>query len=329
MNKNNSPTTFLITGGAGFIGSHVAEALLSRGNRVLVVDNLSTGSVHNIAHLMGNPDFHFVRASIMDEVVVDRLASQASTIFHLAAAVGVMRIIHAPVATIETNVAGTEAVLRSALRYGCRVVFSSTSEVYGKGISVPFHEDDDVLLGPTYRNRWAYGAGKMLDEFLSFAYAKEYGLEVIIVRLFNTVGPRQTGRYGMVVPRFVAQALSREPITVYGDGTQSRCFCDVRDVVEALLALVFHPTAPGRVYNVGNTEQISIMGLAERVKSITNSQSIIIKVPYSEAYESGFEDMERRVPDIERIYDLVAWRPRFSLDETLRSVAEYCSLNEG
>jgi UDP-glucose 4-epimerase len=315
--------TFLITGGAGFIGSHLADALVADGHRVLVIDDLSTGRLENIAHLMGNSNFHFARASITDGIVMDRMASEADVIVHLAAAVGVKLIVEHPVHTIETNIMGTEAVLQSALRYGCRVLLASTSEVYGKGSKIPFSEEDDVLLGATSRSRWAYAASKMVDEFLGLAYQREYKLEVVPFRLFNTVGPRQTGRYGMVVPRFVRQALRAEPITVYGDGGQCRCFCDVRDVVRVLLGLAQHPEAPGQVYNVGSTEEVSIRELAERVKAITNSDSPLAYVPYDEAYAPGFEDMRRRVPDTTLIQTLINWQPRHSLDEILQSVVEY------
>jgi UDP-glucose 4-epimerase len=321
--ERDNVKTYLITGGSGFIGSHLADLLLTQGNRVLAVDNLSTGSTDNIAHLLNHPLYRFARANITDEVVMDRLASEADVIVHLAAAVGVQLIVERPVHTIETNIMGTEAVLRSALRYGCRVLIASTSEVYGKGSRIPFSEEDDVLLGATSRSRWAYAASKMVDEFLGLAYQREYGLEVVPFRLFNTVGPRQTGRYGMVVPRFVRQALQGEPLTVYGDGKQSRCFCDVRDVVRAIAALAQHPESPGQVYNIGNREEVTILELAERVKSITRSTSEIVRVPYSEAYAPGFEDMQRRVPDITRIQALIGWQPSRALDDILAAVVDY------
>jgi len=316
-------TTFLLTGGAGFIGSHLAEAILRDGGRVLAVDDLSTGSMDNIAELRGHPNFQFARASIMDRVVTERMASEADVVVHLAAAVGVKLIVERPVQTIETNVLGTEEILRAALRYGCRVLLASTSEVYGNGTRFPFREEDDVLLGATSRSRWAYAASKMVDEFLGLAYWREYGLPVVPFRLFNTIGPRQTGQYGMVVPTFVRQALSGQPITVFGDGTQRRCFCDVRDVVDALLGLADHPDAPGRIYNIGGTEEISMGDLAEKVQTMTESDSTIELVPYSEAYAPGFEDMERRVPSTERINALLGWNPTRSLDEILRDVIEY------
>ena len=315
--------TYLITGGAGFIGSHLAEVLLAAGHQVLVIDDLSTGSFANIAHLIHAPGFHFARTDITDEVVLDRLASQADVIVHLAAAVGVQLIVEHPVHTIRTNVISAETVLRAALRYGCRTLVASTSEVYGKGCKIPFSEDDDVLLGPTSRSRWAYAASKMVDEFLGLAYQREYDLDVTILRLFNTVGPRQTGRYGMVIPRFVRQALRGEPLTVFGDGTQSRCFCDVRDVVQAIIALSHHPEATGTVFNIGNTEEVSIRALAERVKTLTGSSSSIEMIPYNEAYPPGFEDMQRRVPDITRIQALIGWQPQRNLDAILAGVIDF------
>src|SRR5690606_37441497 len=287
------------------------------------IDDLSTGRYANVAHHAGNPRFHFARASIRDAIVLDRLASQADVIVHLAAAVGVQLIVQQPVHTIETNVMGTEAVLKAALRYRSRVLIASTSEVYGKGSRIPFTEDDDVLLGPSSKSRWSYAASKMVDEFLALAYRDEYGLEVVPARLFNTVGARQTGRYGMVIPRFVGQALAGEPITVYGDGQQSRCFCAVGDVVAALVGLSTAPEAPGRVYNVGSEEETTIMALAEQVRELTGSRSPIVTVPYAEAYAPGFEDMQRRVPDTTRVRALLGWQPRLSLQETLQSVIAY------
>lgn len=315
--------TFLITGGAGFIGSYLAESLLSKEQRVLAIDNLSTGRLSNIQHLLGSRNFQFVRASILDDVVLDRLASEADVVVHLAAAVGVKLIVEDPVHTIETNVVGTEAVLKSSLRYGCRVLLASTSEVYGKGSRIPFREDDDVLLGATRHSRWAYAASKMVDEFLGLAYYREYRLPVTVVRLFNTVGPRQTGRYGMVIPRLVGQALHGEPLTVFGDGAQQRCFCDVRDAVRAIEDLASHPDAAGQVFNVGGTNEITIKALAERILEITGSASPIRYVPYADAYGPGFEDMQRRVPDVSRIAALTGWAPSIGLDETLISVRDY------
>jgi UDP-glucose 4-epimerase len=316
-------TRYLITGGAGFIGSHLAESLLDQGDSVTIIDNLSTGKFENIQHLVGNPNFRFAIDTITNEVVMDRLASNCDVIFHLAAAVGVQLIVEHPVHTIETNVMGTEAVLKAALRYRAKVLLASTSEVYGKGNGIPFSEEDDVLLGSTSRSRWAYAASKMVDEFLGLAYQREYDLEVVIMRFFNTVGPRQTGRYGMVIPSFIRQAIRNEPITVYGDGTQSRCFCDARDVVKALIGLANHPNASGQVYNIGSTEEVTIKELAERVIKITKSNSDITYIPYDQAYAPGFEDMRRRVPDLNRIINLLDWAPQRKLDDILESVTRY------
>ncbi|HEY81587.1 MAG TPA: NAD-dependent epimerase/dehydratase family protein [Anaerolineae bacterium] len=310
----------LITGGAGFIGSHLAETLLDAGLQVAVLDDLSTGRFENIAHLTGHPNFSFAIDSITNAIVLDRLASESDAIIHLAAAVGVKLVVEQPVHTIETNIMGAEAVLKAAARYRAKVIIASTSEVYGKGAHVPFREDDDVVLGPTSRTRWAYAASKMVDEFLALAYHQKYDLPVVIARLFNTVGPRQTGRYGMVVPRFVRQALAGEPITVYGDGSQSRCFCDVSDTVRALKALLSHEEAVGKVFNVGSTEEVAILELAQRIKALTGSDSSIRFVPYAEAYAPGFEDMQRRVPDTTRIQSVTGWRPRYDLDAILQRV---------
>ena len=315
--------TFFLTGGAGFIGSHLTEAILAGGDRVLAIDNLATGSMDNVAHFLGHPNHRFEQASITDKAVMEQMASEADVIVHLAAAVGVKLIVEHPVQTIETNVMGTEEVLRVALRNKCRVLIASTSEVYGKGSKFPFAEEDDVLLGATSKSRWGYAASKMVDEFLGLAYWREFGLDVVPFRLFNTIGPRQTGQYGMVVPRFIRQALGGEPITVYGDGKQRRCFCDVRDVVTAILGLAGHPDAPGRVYNIGGTEEVSIQELAERVVEMTESNSQITKVPYSEAYAPGFEDMERRVPDTGRVHELLGWKPKRGLREILSDVISY------
>ena len=315
--------TFFLTGGAGFIGSHLTEAILAGGDRVLAIDNLATGSMDNVAHFLGPPNHRFEQASITDKAVMEQMASEADVIVHLAAAVGVKLIVEHPVQTIETNVMGTEEVLRVALRNKCRVLIASTSEVYGKGSKFPFAEEDDVLLGATSKSRWGYAASKMVDEFLGLAYWREFGLDVVPFRLFNTIGPRQTGQYGMVVPRFIRQALGGEPVTVYGDGKQRRCFCDVRDVVTAILGLAGHPDAPGRVYNIGGTEEVSIQELAERVVEMTESDSQITKVPYSEAYAPGFEDMERRVPDTGRVHELLGWKPKRGLREILSDVISY------
>ncbi len=316
-------TTYLITGGAGFIGSHLAEVLLARGDRVIALDDLSTGRLDNLRDALGHPAFRFIEASVCDTRVVGEWAAQAQTVFHLAAAVGVQLIVEHPVHTIVTNVTGTEVVLDAARRHGCRVVLASSSEVYGKGSRVPFGEDDDVLLGPTSRSRWSYAASKMVDEFLGLAYQHEYGVAVTVARLFNTIGPRQTGRYGMVVPRLVRQALTGEPLTVYGDGTQSRCFCDVRDVVQALVGLAAHGDATGAVFNVGSTHEISIDALAQRIRTLADSRSDIVHVPYEAAYSAGFEDMQRRVPDTAKLSQLTGWQPRWSLDETLHAVIAY------
>jgi len=313
----------LITGGAGFIGSHLAEQLLDSGMEVAVLDDLSTGRFENIAHLVGRPGFSFAIDSITNAIVLDRLASECDAIVHLAAAVGVKLVVERPVHTIETNIMGVESVLKAAARYRAKVIIASTSEVYGKGVRVPFREDDDVVLGPTSRHRWAYAASKMVDEFLALAYHQKYGLPVIVVRLFNTVGPRQTGRYGMVIPRFVRQALANEPLTVYGDGSQSRCFCDVSDTVRALEALLDEERAVGQVFNVGSTEEVTILDLAKRVKQLAHSASPIMFVPYDKAYAPGFEDMQRRVPDISRIRSLIGWEPRYDLDAILRRIINY------
>ncbi|HNV02460.1 MAG TPA: GDP-mannose 4,6-dehydratase [Vicinamibacterales bacterium] len=313
----------LITGGAGFIGSHLAETLLGGGHSVSVIDDLSTGSFDNIAHLKGRAGFSYTIDTIMNEPVLAELVDQCDVIYHLAAAVGVRLIVEAPVRTIETNVHGTEVVLKHASKKQRTVVVASTSEVYGKSDDVPFREDGDIALGPTVKHRWAYACSKAMDEFLALAYWKEKRLPVIIVRLFNTVGPRQTGRYGMVVPSFVRQALAGEPLTVYGDGTQSRCFTWVGDVVGALAALAGRREALGRVYNLGSTEEVSIRALAERVKALTGSASPIVSVPYDQAYESGFEDMPRRVPDITRIRALIGFEPKASLDEILQLVIDH------
>lgn len=313
----------LITGGAGFIGSHLAEALLGAGHQVSIIDDLSTGAFDNIAHLKGRPGFRYTIDTIMNEPVLAELVDQCDVVYHLAAAVGVRLIVEAPVRTLETNVQGTEVVLKAAVKKQRPVVVASTSEVYGKSDAVPFREDGDIALGPTVKHRWAYACSKALDEFLALAYWKERRLPVIIVRFFNTVGPRQTGRYGMVVPNFVRQALAGEPITVFGDGAQTRCFTYVGDVVGALTAIVTREAAYGNVYNVGNTEEVSIRDLAGRVKALTMSASPIVNIPYDEAYESGFEDMPRRVPDLTKIRGLIGYEPRVPLDEILRLVIEH------
>ena len=313
----------LITGGAGFIGSHLAEALLDRGDDVFVLDNLSTGSIDNIQHLKGHPKFHYTIDSVTNEPLLAEMIDRADTVVHLAAAVGVKLIVEAPVHTIETNVHGTEVVLKLANKKKKLVLIASTSEVYGKSMEVPFTEDADLVLGPTAKHRWAYACSKMIDEFLALAYWKERKLPVIIVRLFNTVGPRQTGQYGMVIPSFVRQALAGQPITVFGDGTQSRSFTYVGDVVRAMVALMDEPRAIGQVFNIGNGGEISINALAVRIKELTMSSSDIVLVPYDQAYEAGFEDMPRRVPDIRKISALVGYAPTVDLDEILTRVIEY------
>jgi UDP-glucose 4-epimerase len=312
-----------ITGGAGFIGSHLAEALLARGDEVSVLDNLSTGSMDNITHLKTHERFRYTIDTVENEPLLAELIDGADVVVHLAAAVGVKLIVEQPVHTIETNVHGTEVVLKHANKKKKLVVVASTSEVYGKSATVPFSEDADLVLGPTSKHRWAYACSKLIDEFLALAYWKEKKLPVIIVRLFNTVGPRQTGQYGMVIPNFVRQALSGRPITVFGDGTQSRSFTYVGDVIGALIALINEPRAVGQVFNIGNVNEITISALAERVKAMTGSSSEIVRIPYDQAYESGFEDMPRRVPDISKVNRLVGYRPTVELDETLRRVIEY------
>jgi UDP-glucose 4-epimerase len=313
----------LITGGAGFVGSHLSEALLERGDEVFILDNLSTGSIDNVVHLKGHPKFHYTIDSVTNEPVVAELVDRCDIVVHLAAAVGVKLIVEQPVHTIETNVHGTEVVLKIANKKKKLVLIASTSEVYGKSVDVPFREDADLVLGATTRHRWAYACSKMLDEFLALAYWKERKLPVIVVRLFNTVGPRQTGQYGMVIPNFVRQALTGEPITVFGDGTQSRSFTYVGDVVRAMVALIDEPRAVGQVFNIGNGHEITIGGLAAKIKSMTGSESEIVTIPYDQAYEAGFEDMPRRVPDISRIRSLVGYEPTVQLDETLRRVIEH------
>lgn len=318
----------LITGGAGFIGSHLAEALLKIGHHVTIIDNLSTGRFENIAHLIDRPQFRFAIDTITNEIVLDRLASECDVIFHLAAAVGVQLIVERPVHTIETNVRGTEAVLRAAQRYRAKVFLASSSEVYGKGNRVPFNEMDDVVLGPTIRSRWSYAASKLVDEFLSLAYFREKNLPVIIFRLFNTVGPRQTGRYGMVIPRFVGQAIKGDPLTIYGDGLQTRCFLHVRDAVEAIISLERTPDAIGKVFNIGSTEEVSILDLAKNILAMVGGSDQLLDqndsrlkfIPYDEAYSEGFEDMRRRVPDISKISRYTNWEQKYSLQDILRDV---------
>ncbi len=313
----------LITGGAGFIGSHLADALIAQGHEVFAIDDLSTGAIQNIAHLKGHDRFHYTIDSVANEPLLAELVDESEVVFHLAAAVGVKLIVEEPVRTIETNVHGTEVVLRHANKKKKLVLIASTSEVYGKSTEVPFREDADLVMGPTPKHRWAYACSKAVDEFLALAYWKEKRLPIVIARLFNTVGPRQTGQYGMVIPNFVRQALAGQPITVFGDGTQTRSFTYVGDVVGALIGLVTEPRAVGGVFNIGNGNEISIRALAEKVKALTRSASPIVTVPYERAYEAGFEDMPRRVPDISKIRALIGYEPRVQLDEILCRVIDY------
>src|SRR5499427_5488367 len=313
----------LITGGAGFIGSHLAEAMLGLGDSVFVLDNLSTGSMENIVHLKGRAGFEYFIDSVENEGLLAELVDRADVVFHFAAAVGVKLIVEQPVHTIETNVHGTEVVLKHANKKKKLVVIASTSEVYGKSNDVPFREDSDLVMGPAPKHRWAYACSKAIDEFLALAYWKEKKLPVIVVRFFNTVGPRQTGQYGMVIPNLVRQALAGEPITVFGNGTQSRSFTHVADVVAALLRLVSEPKAVGQVVNIGNTQEVTINQLAERVRELAASKSAIKRIPYDEAYESGFEDMPRRVPDLSKAAKMIGYQPRHTLDDILTQVIDY------
>jgi UDP-glucose 4-epimerase len=313
----------LITGGAGFVGSFLSEQLLDRGYAVCAVDNLSTGKLENIAHLKSHPDFELITGSIMNEALMEELISQSETVFHLAAAVGVRLIIERPVETIETNILGTEIIYKLVNKYKKKVIITSTSEIYGKNEEVPFKETADSVYGPTIKSRWSYACSKAIDEFLGFAYHHEKKLPLVIVRLFNTIGPRQTGTYGMVVPTFVQQALLGHPITVYGNGEQTRCFANVRDVVWAIAELARTPEAVGQVFNIGSTEMISINDLASRVKKLCNSDSEIVKIPYDSAYETGFEDMRQRKPDIAKIGKLIGYKPGINLDRTIEEIIEY------
>jgi UDP-glucose 4-epimerase len=315
----------LITGGAGFIGSHLADAYLERGDEVLVIDDLSTGTIENIRHLKNNPRFQYTIDSVHNQPVTAELVDQCDVVVHLAAAVGVKLIVESPVRTIETNVRGTEVVLALANKKKKRVMIASTSEVYGLSADVPFREDGNLVMGATTKGRWSYACSKAIDEFLALAYWREKKLPTTIVRLFNTVGPRQTGRYGMVIPTFVKQALAGRPITVYGNGKQTRCFGFVGDIVGALIKLMDRSDSVGQVYNIGSNEEISIFQLAEKVKELTNSSSEIVFMPYDEAYEEGFEDMPRRVPDITKINQLVGFRPEMTLEGILQSVISFQS----
>lgn len=313
----------LITGGAGFVGSFLSEQLLNRGYAVLAVDNLSTGKLENIAHLKDNPDFELITGSIMNEALMDELIAQTEAVFHLAAAVGVRLIIERPVETIETNILGTEIIYKTVNKHKKKVVITSTSEIYGKNNEIPFNEMADSVYGPTIKSRWSYACSKAIDEFLGFAYHHEKKLPLVIVRLFNTIGPRQTGAYGMVVPTFVQQALLGHPITVYGNGEQTRCFANVKDVVWAMAELAETPQAIGEVFNIGTPELISINELALKVKKLCDSKSEIVKIPYDSAYETGFEDMLQRKPDISKIGKLIGYKPRIKLDQTIMEIIEY------
>jgi len=315
----------LITGGAGFIGSHLADAYLDRGDDVCVIDDLSTGRIENIQHLKGHAHFQYNIDTLHNKPLTAELVDQCDVVFHLAAAVGVKLIVESPVRTIETNVSGTEVVLSIANKKKKKVLVASTSEVYGLSTDVPFREDGNLVMGATTKGRWSYACSKAIDEFLALAYWREKKLPTIVVRLFNTVGPRQTGQYGMVIPTFVKQALAGRPITVYGDGKQSRCFGYVGDVVGALIQLMDNNAAVGNVFNIGSNEEITILDLAQRVKELTHSHSEIVFVPYDEAYEEGFEDMPRRIPDITKVRELVGFQPKMSLNGILASVIDYQS----
>jgi UDP-glucose 4-epimerase len=310
----------LITGGAGFVGSHLAEELLRRKEEVYVLDDLSTGSIQNIDHLKANPRFHYAIGSVRDEALLSEIIDRCDIIYHLAAAVGVKLIVESPVNTIENNVHGTEVVLKIANKKKKKVMITSTSEVYGKSRTVPFREDYDLVLGPTTKGRWSYACSKAIDEFLAIAYFNEKKLPIVIVRLFNIVGPRQVGRYGMVIPSFIQQALSGVPITVYGDGTQSRAFSYVEDIVRAIADLAHHPAAVGEIFNLGNVHEVTMNELAAMVKRITGSRSEIVHVPYDVAYEKGFEDMPRRIPDIAKATQLIGFNPAVNLEAILRKI---------
>lgn len=312
----------LITGGAGFIGGHLAEALLARGASVTVLDDLSTGRIENLGRVLEAPEFRFIHGSVENDADIGAACAWADLIFHLAAAVGVELVVRHPVRTIETNVHGTENVLRYAALHDARVLLTSTSEVYGRSTAAAFRETDDLLIGQPTLYRWSYAASKALDEYLALAYHKERRLRTIVVRLFNTVGPRQTGQYGMVLPRFVGQAIRGEPLRVFGDGAQSRCFCHVQDTVRALLALVERPEAEGEIFNIGSQDSVSINELAQKVIDLTGSSSQIVHIPYEEAYEPGFEDMRRRMPDTSKLHALTGWRPEKSLDQIILEVRD-------
>jgi UDP-glucose 4-epimerase len=319
----------VVTGGAGFIGSHLCEYLLAHKQKVVVVDDLSTGSISNIGHLLSNRNFKFIKASVRDEDLMRKVIEKGDCVYHLAAAVGVNLIIERPVHTIETNIHGTEVVLSTANKYGKKVLITSTSEAYGKNEEVPFKEDDDMVLGSTKFSRWSYACSKAIDEFLALAYHKQYGLEVVIVRLFNTIGPRQTGRYGMVVPRFIDWALKNEPLMIYGSGKQKRSFTYVSDVVRAITALMENKKANGEVFNVGSTEEITIEALAEKIIEKTGSKSKKKYISYSKAYGQGFDDMQRRLPCLKKIKKAIGYKPQVSFDRMLeRIIADKRDRNE-
>jgi UDP-glucose 4-epimerase len=315
----------LITGGAGFIGSHLSDAYIKRGDEVYIIDDLSTGSIQNINHLKKNPRFHYTIDSVHNQPLMAELIDQCDVVFHLAAAVGVKLIVESPVKTIETNVHGTEVILSQAAKKKKKVLITSTSEVYGLSDQIPFKEDGNLVMGATTKGRWSYACSKAIDEFLAHAYWREKRLPTVVVRLFNTVGPRQTGQYGMVVPTFVRQALLERPLTVYGDGKQSRCFVYVEDVIGALVSLMDNEYAVGEVFNIGSNKEVTIFELAQRVKELTKSGSEIVFVPYDQAYEQGFEDMPRRVPDISKISKLTGFYPSKNLDDILHAVIEHIS----
>jgi UDP-glucose 4-epimerase len=317
----------LITGGAGFIGSHLAEKLLADGQEVYIIDDLSTGSIYNIQHLKENPHFHYTIDTVMHEPVLAELVDSCDVVYHLAAAVGVRLIVESPIRTIETNIKGTELVFKWAAKKKKKVLMASTSEVYGKSERIPFTESDDLLLGPSFKGRWSYACSKLLDEFLGLAYWREMSLPVVVARLFNTVGPRQTGQYGMVIPRFVKQALANAPITVYDDGQMVRSFSYVGDVVEALETLMHHPESNGQIYNIGNPAPITIEKLAQRVIELTDSTSHIEFIPYSAAYTEGFEDIRERVPNISKLNELIGYTPKVDLDGILVRVIDYFRQN--
>jgi len=319
----------LITGGAGFIGSHLTEELLGQNNEVIVLDNLSTGRYTNISHLLDTEKFEFVEGSILDAILVDKLVERVDNVFHLAAAVGVDLIVKKPLESLTTNIKGSEVVLDAALRYRKKILITSTSEIYGKNANGPLKEDDDRILGSPLKTRWGYSTAKAVDEMLAYIYWREKNVPSVIVRLFNTVGPRQTGTYGMVMPRFISQALRNEPITVYGSGKQSRCFLHVKDAVFALIKLIQEPKAVGEVFNIGSQEEIGICQLAKEITASCKSKSEIVYIPYEKAYEHGFEDMQRRIPDITKIGKLVGFKPTYTLPEIISDIVKYFKSNPG